>query len=160
MTSLKWRRYIERHVTLFGTTKTLQLVQTVIQGKLAFYDDLYQFCDVICMFSRFVSNISVYRIYGRRYDTYKTDFYPKMSEISNIACRCVKTMPEILKSRGIHDYGNFVFGVSNILFICKKQTKCHELNLTAIIQLDKFIFCPETCMVNGTWVRKHIAFWL
>ena len=51
---------------------------------------------------------------GRRYDTYKTDYYPKMSEISNIACRCVKTIPEILKSRGIHAYGNFVFGVSNI----------------------------------------------
>ena len=78
---------------------------------------------------------------GKQYDTYKPEFYPKMSEISNIACRCVKTMPEILKSRGIHAYGNFVFGVrSNILFSCKKQTKDHEVNLTAIIQLDEFNF--------------------
>ena len=77
---------------------------------------------------------------GRRYDTHKTDFYPQMSEISNIACRCVKTMPEILKSRGIHAYCNFVFGVGHILFRFKKQTKGHEVNLTAIIQLDEFNF--------------------
>ena len=66
-------------------------------------------------------------------------------------------MPEIVKSRGIHAHGNFVFGVSNILFCCKKQTNGHEVNLTAIIQLDEFNFRPETCMVNGTWVRKHIT---
>ena len=77
---------------------------------------------------------------GRRYDIYKTDFYPKMLEISNIACRCVKTMPLIVKSRGIRAYGNFVFGVSNILFSCKKQTKDHKVNLMAIIQLDEFNF--------------------
>ena len=77
---------------------------------------------------------------GRQYDTYKTDFYPKMSEISNIACRCVKTVPQMLKSRVKHAYDNFVFGVSNILFSCKKQTKGHEVNLTAIIQLDEFNF--------------------
>ena len=75
-----------------------------------------------------------------RYDIYKTDFDSKMSEISNIACRWVKTMPEILKSRGILAHGNFVFGGSNILFGCKKQTKGHEVNLTAIIQLDEFNF--------------------
>ena len=77
---------------------------------------------------------------GRRYDTYKTDFYPKMLEISNIAFRCVKLMPEILQSRGIHAYGNFVFSVSNISFSCKKQMKGHEVNLTAIIQLDELNF--------------------
>ena len=60
------------------------------------------------MFSRFLSNISVYRI--------KTDFDSKMSEIINIACRWVKTMPVILKPRGKHAHGNFVFGVSYILF--------------------------------------------
>ena len=49
-------------------------------------------------------------------------------------------MPEIMKSRGIHAHGNFVFGVSNILFSCKKQTKGHEVNLKAIIQLDEFNF--------------------
>ena len=32
------------------------------KGKLALYDDLNQFCGAICMFSRFVSNMSVYRI--------------------------------------------------------------------------------------------------
>ena len=77
---------------------------------------------------------------GRQYDTYKTDFDSKMSEISNIACRWVKTMPEIFKSRGIHAHGNFVFGVSNILFTRKRQTNGHEVNLTAIIQLDEFKF--------------------
>ena len=77
---------------------------------------------------------------GRRYDTHKTDFDSKMSEISNIASRWVKTMPKILKPRGIHAHGNFVFGVSNILFSCKKQTKGHEENLKAIIQLDEFNF--------------------
>ena len=49
-------------------------------------------------------------------------------------------MPGILKSRGIHDYGNFVFGVSKILFSCEKQTKGHEVDLTAIIQLEEFNF--------------------
>ena len=78
--------------------------------------------------------------FGRRYDTYKTDFDSKMSEISNIACRLAKTMPEILKSRGIHAHGNFVIGVSHILFSCKKQTKGHKVNLMAIIQLDEFNF--------------------
>ena len=92
------------------------------------------------MFSRFVSNISVYRIIWKTIRYIPNFFYPKMSEIRNIARRCVKTMPEILKSRGIHAYGNFVFGVSNILFSCKKQTKSHEVNLTAINQLDEFNF--------------------
>ena len=49
-------------------------------------------------------------------------------------------MPVILKPRGIHAHGNFVFGVSNILVSCKKQTKGHEVNLTATIQLDMFNF--------------------
>ena len=60
-----------------------------------------------------------------------------MSEISNIAYRCVKTMREILKSIA---HGNFVFGVFNILFSCKKQINGHVVNLTAIIQLDEFNF--------------------
>ena len=77
---------------------------------------------------------------GRRYDTYKTDFDSKMSEISNIVCRWVKTMPEILKSRGIHAHGNFFFGVSNILFSCRNQKKGQKVNLTAIIQFDEFNF--------------------
>ena len=62
MTSLKWRRYIERYATLFGATKTFQPTHTALQGKFALYDHLNQFCGAICMFSRFVSNISVYRI--------------------------------------------------------------------------------------------------
>ena len=62
----------------------------------------------------------------RRYDINKTDFDLKMSEISNIAYMCVKTMREILKSIGMHAHGNFVFGVFNILFSCKKQTNGHE----------------------------------
>ena len=62
MTSLKWRRYIERYVTLFGATKTFQPIHTALQGKFALKDDLNQFCGAICMFTRFVSNISVYRI--------------------------------------------------------------------------------------------------
>ena len=33
-----------------------------------------------------------------RYNMYITDFDLKMSEISNFACKWVKTMPEILKS--------------------------------------------------------------
>ena len=36
---------------------------------------------------------------------YKTDFDFKMSEISHIACRWVKTMPEILKPRLQHAHG-------------------------------------------------------
>ena len=62
MTSLKWRRYIERYVTLFGATETFQPIHTALQGKFALYDDLNQFCGAICMFSRFVSNMSAYRI--------------------------------------------------------------------------------------------------
>ena len=133
MTSLKWRRYIERHVTLFGATKTLQLVHTVIQRKTCFFTTIY-----ISFEMQSVCFLVFYQIFpyigssGKRHDIYKTDFYSKMSEISNIVCRWVKTMSEILKSRGIHAHGNFVFGFSNILFSCKKQTKGHEVNLTAI----------------------------
>ena len=54
MTSLNWRRYIERYVALFGATKTFQPIDTALQGKFALYDDLNQFCGAICMFSRFV----------------------------------------------------------------------------------------------------------
>ena len=111
MTSLKWRRYIERYVTLFGATKTFQPIHTALQGNFALYDDLNQFCGAICMFSRFVSNISMYR---SRYDMFKTDCDFKMSEISNIACRWVKTMPEGLKPRPLHVYGNFVFSVCKL----------------------------------------------
>ena len=67
---------------------------------------------------------------------YKTDFDLKMSEISNIACRWVKTMPEILKPRGLHAHGNFVSGVCKLLLSFKKQTKWHEVGLAAIIQLN------------------------
>ena len=134
MTSLKWRRYIERRVTLFGATKTFQLVHTVIQRKTCFFTTIY-----ISFEMQSLCFLVLYQIFpyigssGRRYNTYKTDFDSKMSEISNIACRWVRTMPEILKSRSIHAHGNFVFGVSNILFSCKKQTKGHEVNLKAII---------------------------
>ena len=48
---------------------------------------------------------------GSRYDMFKTDCDFKMSEISNIACRWVKTMPELLKPRPLHVHGNFVFSV-------------------------------------------------
>ena len=86
------------------------------------------------MFSRFVSN--KFRISGRRYDTYKTDFDLKISEISNTACRWVKAMPENLISRGIHAHGNFVLGVCKLSFSYTKQKKGHVVELTAIIQLD------------------------
>ena len=49
-------------MTLFGATKTFQPIHTALQGKFALYDDLNQFCGAICMFSRFVSNISVFGI--------------------------------------------------------------------------------------------------
>ena len=45
-------------------------------------------------------------------------------------------MPEILKLRGLHAHGNFVFGVCKLLLSCKKQMKGHEVVLMAIIQLD------------------------
>ena len=46
---------------------------------------------------------------------FKTDCDFKMSEISNIACRRVKTMPELLKPRPLHVHGNFVFSVCKLL---------------------------------------------
>ena len=52
---------------------------------------------------------------GSRYDMLKTDCDFKMSEISNIACRWVKTMPEVLKPRPLHVHGNFVFSVCKLL---------------------------------------------
>ena len=52
---------------------------------------------------------------GSRYDMFKTDCDFKMSEISNIACRWVKTMPELLKPRPLHVNGNFVFNVCKLL---------------------------------------------
>ena len=51
---------------------------------------------------------------GNRYDMVKTDCDFKMSEISNIACRWVKTMPEVLKPRPLHVHGNFVFSVCKL----------------------------------------------
>ena len=51
---------------------------------------------------------------GSRYDMFKTDCDFKMSEISNIACRWVKTMPELLKPRPLHVHGNFVFSVCKL----------------------------------------------
>ena len=72
---------------------------------------------------------------GSRYDMYQTDFDLEMSEISNIGCKWVKTMAEILKPRGLHAHVNFVFGVCKLMFSCKKQTKGLKVELTAIIQL-------------------------
>ena len=51
---------------------------------------------------------------GSRYDMFKTDCDYKMSEISNIACRWVKTMPEVLKPGPLHVRGNFVFSVCKL----------------------------------------------
>ena len=51
---------------------------------------------------------------GSRYDMFTTDCDFKMSEISNIACRWVKTMPELLKPRPLHVHGNFVFSVCKL----------------------------------------------
>ena len=45
---------------------------------------------------------------------FKTDCDFKMSEISNIACRWVKTMPEPLKPRPLHVHGSFVFSVCKL----------------------------------------------
>ena len=86
----------------------------ITREKLALYDYLNQFCGAICMFSRFVSNFSVYRIIWKPIRYVQNRCYLKMSEISNIACRRVKTMPEILKPRPLHVHGNFVFGVCKL----------------------------------------------
>ena len=51
---------------------------------------------------------------GSRYDMFKTDCDFKMSEISNIACRWVKTIPELLKPRPLHVHGNLVFSVCKL----------------------------------------------
>ena len=64
---------------------------------------------------------------------FKTDCDFKMSEISNIACRWVKTMPEVLKPRPLHVHGNFVFSVCKL----KKARKGHEVKLMAIIQFGE-----------------------
>ena len=48
----------------------------------------------------------------------------------------MKTMPEILKPCPLYAHGNFVFGVCKLLFSCKKQSKGHEVEMTAITQLD------------------------
>ena len=53
----------------------------------------------------------------------KTDFDFKMLAGSNIACRCVKTIPEILIL--IHAHGNFVFGVCKLGFSCNQRTYGH-----------------------------------
>ena len=45
----------------------------------------------------------------------------------------------------------------SVFVSCKKQTKGHEVELTAIIQLDLAQFLPKIFMVNGTWVREHVA---
>ena len=51
---------------------------------------------------------------GSQCGLFKTDCDFKMSEISNIACRWVKTMPELLKPRPLHVHGNFVFSVCKL----------------------------------------------
>ena len=76
------------------------------------------------MFSRFVSNISVYRIIWKPMRYVQNDFDFKMSEISNIACRWLKTKPEIMKPRPLHAHCNFVFSVCKL----KKQTKGMKYN--------------------------------
>ena len=114
MTSLKWRRYIELYVTLFGAQRRFNRSTMHYKGKLALYDDLNRFCGAICMLSRFVSNISVYRIIWKPIRYVQNRLCFKMSEISNIACRWVKTMPELLKPRPLHVHGNFVFSVCKL----------------------------------------------
>ena len=93
-------------MTLFGATKTFQPIHTALQGKFALYDDV---CFLV-LYQTFPCIGSS----GSRYDMFKTDCDFKMSEISNIACRWVKTMPEVLKPRPLHVHGNFVFSVCKL----------------------------------------------
>ena len=51
----------------------------------------------------------------------------------------------------------FMATLFSVFVSCKKQIKGHEVELMAIIQLDGAPFLPKTCMVNGTWVREHVA---
>ena len=69
----------------------------------------------VCVF--FSSNFLTFSCIGSsgsRYDMFQTDFDFKTSEISNIACRWVKTMPEIFKPWSPHAHGNFGFGVCKL----------------------------------------------
>ena len=54
---------------------------------------------------------------------FKNDFDFKMSKISNIACRWLKTVPEIMKPMPLHAHGNFVFGVCKL----QKANEGHEV---------------------------------
>ena len=114
MTSLKRRRYIERYVTLFGATKTFQPIHTALQGKFAYTTILISFVVQYVCFLVLYQTFPCLGSSGSRYDMFKTDCDFKMSEISNIACRWVKTMPELLKPRPLHFHGNLVFSVCKL----------------------------------------------
>ena len=58
-------------------------------------------------------------------------------------------MPELLKPRPVHVHSNFVFSVCKLLKA--KEGPRSRTDDT------KLIFLPKTCMVNGTWVRDHVA---
>ena len=117
MTSLKRRRYIERYVTMFGATKTFQHGNT---KENLLYTTIY-----ISFVMQSVSFLVLYQTFpyigssGSRYDMYNTDFHLKISEISNIACRWVKMIPEILKPA----QDNFVFGVCKLFHINSKTNE-------------------------------------
>ena len=51
----------------------------------------------------------------------------------------------------------FMETLFSVFLSCKKQRKGHEVEMMAIIQLHEAHFLPKTCMVNGTWVREHVA---
>ena len=100
MTSLKWQRYAERYVTLFGATKTFQPFHTAIQRKTCFIRQFISVFDAIRRFLVLYQTFPYIESSGSRYNMYKTEFDLKMSEISNFAGKWVKTMPEILTPMG------------------------------------------------------------
>ena len=51
----------------------------------------------------------------------------------------------------------FMATLFSVFVSCKKQRMGHEVELMAIIKPDEAHFLPKTCMVNGTWVREHVA---
>ena len=114
MTSLKWRRYKERYVTLFGATRRFNRSTLHYKGNLLYTTIL------ISVVVQYICFLVLYQTFpcigssGSQYDMFKTDCDFKKSEISNIACRWVKTMPEVLKPRPLHVHGNFVFSVCKL----------------------------------------------
>ena len=71
---------------------------------------------------------------GSRYDMLKNDYDFKMSEISNIACRWVKTNSA---RNFVEDLGLYMLKATlfSVFVSCKKQMKSHEVDGN-IIQLD------------------------